>query len=250
LVVLSGCCLTDRVITESNSVEERSVETSAQPVPDETLLPGGEGAGPGPTGGGGPRAARYNLDGQKLGDSGFAEWLEDAGPGDGIVELRLGNNELTSAAIEALAESKLGAPEVLMLTGNPTGDAGAQAVAQSETFGGLRILYLDNTKTSAVGAKALFGGSSKLRWLEEVVLSGNAIGDEGVAAIAASPGSAHLTGLYLVGVGMTDEGARALANSDHLGNLAQLSVSGNSLTKAGIKALRESSKLPKCELDL
>jgi uncharacterized protein (TIGR02996 family) len=130
---------------------------------------------------------------------------------------------------------------------NPLGDQGAIEVAENTELAGLRRLKAEDTQMTVDGLAALSRASffSRLEdlnlarnWLGpgagamlarceslvELDLRGSGIGDEGITAIAASPGMARLEGIVLndnqIGVG----GATALIQSPHLGKLRDVRV--------------------------
>jgi uncharacterized protein (TIGR02996 family) len=81
------------------------------------------------------------------------------------------------------------------------------------------------------------------RLLARLELRYEAMDDEGVEALAACPGLAHVTSLDLRYNGLGDPAARALARSPYTGELAELHLHHNRLTASGVRALAESGLL-------
>ena len=182
----------------------------------------------------------YYLKGQGFNDEQFAEWVKGQSNTGSLVQLNLAANSLTARSIKALVASDLENIHTLLLTDNPLGDDGAKALASSAKFSATAILFLANTQITSQGAGYLFGQDSCIRFVEQLDLSKNDLGDTGVTIVANSHGVKKMTELYLDHVGMTDAGAMALAKSPNLGNVHYLSMSGNAVTEAGVLALKKS----------
>jgi Leucine-rich repeat (LRR) protein len=182
--------------------------------------------------------ARYHLRKQGWKDPDVDTWLASLPEPTGLTSLDIRDNELSSAALDAIDRSRLGAIEELMLSGNPLGDAGGRSVGGGAKFQNARILWMDRTKLGRDGVESLLGKASKLTYVDELNLSENPLGDDGVAAVASSEKCENLSALYLSKVGMTDRGAAALAASQHLTKLKDLDVSGNALSKDAIDLLK------------
>ena len=69
-------------------------------------------------------------------------------------------------------------------------------------------------------------------------LGNDAVGDDGVVAIAASPIFAHVVSLNLARTGMMSAGARALAASAYLDEVKSIDVSDNVIGNKARKELR------------
>lgn len=192
--------------------------------------------------GGRSQFLNFRLKGQDLNDEQFIEWINKQPSYNGLIQLKLDDNRLTAKSLEALGDSDIGVPYSISLANNPIGDDGAKTLGSASKFSGTAILSLPNTKITAQGLKNLFGRGSLLAagFLMYLDLSKNDLGDTGVEIIAQSPGSKHLTDLYLDSVGMTDLGAKALAASPNFGEIRTLSISGNKLTADGVSAVRKS----------
>lgn len=192
--------------------------------------------------------ARYNLRKQGLTDAAFDKWLASLPAPTALTSLDVRDNELSAAALDAIDRSRLGMVEELMLSGNPLGDAAGRSIASGTKFTNTRILWMDRTKLGSDGVKSLLGKTSKLAGPNEINLSGNPIGDDGVEALAASERCEALSALYLTGVGMGDRGAKALAASAHLAKLKRLDVSANELSADAIAKLKASPGLSGAEV--
>jgi uncharacterized protein (TIGR02996 family) len=123
----------------------------------------------------------------------------------------------------------------------PIGDAGAKllATALSHREAPIERLNLDSCGVGPEGISALAGS---MGGCVSLALTGNPLGDEGVAVLARTKGLASLVKLYLSETEMTDEGATALAKGAHV-SLTHLAVARNELTTAGLAALAKSKKL-------
>jgi uncharacterized protein (TIGR02996 family) len=146
----------------------------------------------------------------------------------------------------------------LEISFNPLGDECVTEVAENTALRGLCRLKAEDIQMTAEGFAALSRAPFFSR-LEHLNLAGNwlgpsagamlarceslvqldlrgcAIGDAGIAAIAASPGMARLKGIVLFGNGIGVEGMNALIGSPHLGELRDVRVMGGS----GVPSLSE-----------
>lgn len=186
---------------------------------------------------------RYQNEG--LNDEQLAAWAAEQQPSSVPVQLWLDGNQLTAAAVPALAASRLHPLMSLSMSDNPLGDEGMRALATTQYYETVGSLTLAGTGITAHGA-ALALGPDAVFGLGYLDLSRNPLGDEGVAAIAKGPSATYLSGLYLADVGATDEAAKALAASPQLGALEHLDLSGNAITQAGREALAASASLAGC----
>jgi len=228
--------------------DAKATPTSSVPVKTETTAPTGTAAvdprdTPPPRG----NVARYHLRKQGWKDPDVDAWLASLSEPTGLTSLDIRDNEISSAALDAINRSRLGMIEDLMASGNPLGDAGGRSVGSGAKFQNARILWMDRTQLGPDGVRSLLGTASKLTYVEELNLSDNPLGDDGVAAVAASVKCASLSALYLSKVGMTERGAKALATSQHLAALKHLDVGGNALGKDAIALLK--SRLPKVSVE-
>lgn len=192
--------------------------------------------------------ARYHLRKQGLTDAALDKWLSSLPEPSALTSLDIRDNELSAAALEAIDRSRLGMIEELMLSGNPLGDVGARSIANGAKFANTRILWLDRTKLGPEGVKSLLAKTSKLAGPSELNLSENPLGDDGIAALAASEKCEALSALYLSKTGMSDRAAEALAASSHLSKLKHLDVSGNALSRDATARLKASRALSSAEI--
>ncbi len=213
-----------------------------------------------------PRLHALLLDGGRLGDEGAIElarlprrwtWLD------------LRSNEVGVPGARALADSEaLASVEGLCLGHNPLGDEGVGALVASPRFARLRVLKLSggyggeerpgavlgramrdapmagtleqlDLSGAALGPEgALALAVAPLVRLRQLNLSGNAIGDAGVVALAGSAAWGALRWLELSGNGLGDDGALALARSPHLAELQWLNLGRVALSQTAREALR------------
>jgi uncharacterized protein (TIGR02996 family) len=78
--------------------------------------------------------------------------------------------------------------------------------------------------------------------LRTLVLRSNGIGDDGAAALARSPTLVNLSVLSLAYNDIHDEGVQALAASPHLAHMRQLNLEGNHIGHWGMPALRAAAQ--------
>jgi len=130
------------------------------------------------------------------------------------------------------------------------GDAGVRTLVASPHLSRLETLDLSENGHTADTARAV-AEAAQLTGLKELDLSGDrygsasgAVGDEGTAALAASPYLAGLRTLRLCNSGVGAAGAAALAGSPYLRGLERLDLSRNrTLGPAGGLALTRSTAL-------
>ncbi len=170
-------------------------------------------------------------------------FVRDAGKELMLVEpvrtLRL--NQLNADRARALAAAPwLARIRQLELTGE-IGDDGLAAILNGGHTRELRILNLHGC---GLGPRA---GTVLARWsgkLERLALNGNAIGDDGLRALADAACLSECVALYLTGTEISDEGVTALAASPNLTNLKTLSLNFNEgITDEALTALRDSATL-------
>jgi uncharacterized protein (TIGR02996 family) len=103
-----------------------------------------------------PRLTKLDLSRNALGTRGGAALAKAAKNFPALTSLRLWDNKLTPAAVEALAKSKLLANVTeLDLNGNNIGPAGATALAKSKHLGKLTSLIVDEKPVGKKGKQAL-----------------------------------------------------------------------------------------------
>lgn len=102
-------------------------------------------------------------------------------------------------------------------------------------------LNVAGTGIDALGAKTLAAALTGCRTL---VLTSNAIGDEGLAAIASSKPLASIEALYVADSELSDEGLEAFARLSCQSGLTRLGVARNEeVTEEGVRAIARSKKL-------
>ena len=121
----------------------------------------------------------------------------------------------------------------------------AHKVASLPHFSRLRVLRL-GADIGEEGAAAL-AASPHLQGLLFLDLNYNVLEDEGVRAIAESPFLTKLGALHLAGTGVGDEGAIALASSPNLAHLTFLDLAENDIGDEGAIALASSPHLGQLE---
>lgn len=90
-------------------------------------------------------------------------------------------------------------------------------------------------------------GAVRFERLESLDLDGSALGDDGVAALAASPSLAKLQSLKLSSCDLSEESVEHLAGSKHLGQLRELDLEFNQLSLDAAARLVTSPRLPRLE---
>jgi uncharacterized protein (TIGR02996 family) len=121
-----------------------------------------------------PRLARLNLCHNRLGDAGAAI-LARAPLVAGLRHLDLGDNDLTTAAVEALVAAPLDRLRELSLIGSTLDDHGAGLLAACPALRGLRRLVAYSTEVRAKGITALLD-SPHLAGLRELQVDGETLG--------------------------------------------------------------------------
>jgi uncharacterized protein (TIGR02996 family) len=146
-------------------------------------------------------------------------------------------------AVLALANANAFARVSSLTIRGSIGDDGARALAAAlaRREAPLERLNVDGCGIGSAGAKALAGALAGCRSL---ALTGNAIADEGVTALAKSKALAALLTLYVSDNQITDEGIEALAKGA-LASLTRLAVARNEVSADALQALAKSKKLKK-----
>lgn len=195
-----------------------------------------------------PPQSRFDLSDSQLTDEGFARWLaQQADPAQPVI-LTLDGNQLTAEGMRWLGKAQLHFLNALYVSRNPLADEGLTVIATTQFFESVETLVVQEAGITAAGAKVVIGPNS-VYGLSMLDLSRNALGDEGVVAIAESQWGSYLSSLYLNEVGATDVAARALASSPHLAGLGYLELKGNAITDEGKAALRASPHLAACTIE-
>jgi uncharacterized protein (TIGR02996 family) len=198
--------------------------------------------------------------------------------------LNLAGNGLTAVGLRSLAGSpNLTGLREMDLQYNQLGAEGLAELVASPAIAGLERLHLSGTGIGAAEVAAFMGGKGPGR-LRRLILTGNRfadrhefwrrsyppVGDEGAAALAASPWlgglrvlhlsqqgigpagtqalsrSRYLAGLHTLGLGqcpLGDEGARAIAGSPRMAGLRSLRLRDCGIGSTGAKVLAESPHL-------
>lgn len=126
---------------------------------------------------------RLDLDGNRLGPQG-GRALSGAAHLAGLRHLDLSGCEIGEAAAVHLV-ALLRAPEVLLLSGNALGDAGARALASRGEWTGLHTLDLSTDAIGPDGA-AVLAGAAHLASLETFKIRGNPLDERGWRAMVES----------------------------------------------------------------
>jgi uncharacterized protein (TIGR02996 family) len=169
-----------------------------------------------------------------IGDAGFiALWKAKAAAH--LRSLNVTANGLTAKALADLGGG-MSTLETLVLTANPIGDAGLEALRGWQHLDRLATLYLSKCRISAAGVDALLGGAPLAR-LGKLCLSHNRLDDVVGAAIASRaarlPALRHLE-LQETGVGT---GAVTAVMAATLPQLATLDVRKNAIAAEDVAAL-------------
>ena len=151
--------------------------------------------------------------------------------------LHASHNRITSLGALELAEAFPAELEVLSLSWNRIGDAGAAALASARGACRLAALDLAYCELGDDAARALAAASSLSR-LTTLDLGVNRIGDAGLAALAASPHLGRLEALNLGHNPVGDAGVLALLASPMLASLTVLHLPGTHVTDAQRGRLR------------
>jgi Leucine Rich repeat len=179
-------------------------------------------------------------------DAGAAQQLATHRAFEGLEELELGSNPLKAKGVAAIAGSntlaKLARLSFARAVGSPP--FGAKVLAaflDAFAFADLRALDLASCNVRVEGAKLL--ASAKLDKLVELGLSGNALGDTGIAALAKAKLLAALRVVDLENNAITAAGMRSLAAAPWLATVEELSIARNKCGTGGGEALGASKHL-------
>ena len=183
-----------------------------------------------------PRLRVLNLPGQRVTGAGVLTLARSKFFAN-LAALDLSENRVGPGGIAPLGTAtKL---ERVGLAGNPLGDEGARAFAESPLYGRqvsrTRTLDFAGTGLTARGAAAL-AEAAPSAGLSALDLSHNDLGDAGVTQLVAGPFD-RLARLTLAHCRLADDAAFALGRSAVMARLAWLDVSDNRLTQAGINYL-------------
>jgi Leucine Rich repeat len=121
-----------------------------------------------------------------------------------------------------------------LLARGPIGDEGFAALLKSRHLAGLEVLNLSGNELSSEGLAAL---DKQLPALRRLVLTNNALGDEGAEALAKWKHLGNLRALYLTACELSSEGLAALLGGGQLASLEKLTLSYNELGDEGAAVL-------------
>jgi uncharacterized protein (TIGR02996 family) len=199
--------------------------------------------------GGSPHVGR--LKGLHLPRNGLTDAAVDAiasGPFAQLKTLDLSDNEIGPAGAHTLAAAaNLIGLTTLRMQGNSLGPDGGAAILTSTRLLNLTCLELARTQCAP---RSLEGVPPLSHQWTVLNLAGNELGDVGIGHLCRWP----LTGLRALDLsrcGIGDEGAAALAASPHLTGLLRLAVNGNRITETGKRRLLTVShfqRMPALEL--
>ncbi|MFN0247891.1 MAG: hypothetical protein ACKV2T_13465 [Kofleriaceae bacterium] len=159
----------------------------------------------------------------EIGDEAFAALVKSKHLAN-LVALNVSSNGLSAEGMAAM-KSALPSLQRLVLTNNPIGDEGIEALVGWKHLGGLRTLYLSACELSDEGCTAL-ANSGKLGSLEKLTLANNeGISDAGITALANAKALPNLRYLELKNLGLQDASGQALADAK-FPHLTHLDVRG------------------------
>lgn len=185
-----------------------------------------------------------------------------------VCSIRLTNAD---SLTEIGASPWLGRITELDLSGNPLGSKSLHALVRSEHCRNLRMFRLDRCVTGVPAAEVL-ANAPALASLQGLSMNGNALGPDGVRAIARSrylaklcefnlaenqllgegvtalcETAARLTRLSIGNNGIGNDGAAALARCAPFADLRYLDLQNNAVGNLGVEALVQSPHLTKLE---
>ncbi|KAI4882289.1 hypothetical protein NFI96_019193, partial [Prochilodus magdalenae] len=156
------------------------------------------------------------------------------------------------AALASALSSKSSSLRELDLSGNELGDSGVKLLCAGleNPYSKLEILKLMDCNITDEGCAAL---ASALKYLKELSLSWNALGDSGVKILSAQLESFHckLDILSLLHCNITPEGCAILASAlrSKTSHLRDLNLCGNKVGDVGVKLLSAGLGNPHCKLE-
>lgn len=141
-----------------------------------------------------------------------------------------------AAHVEELVASGIVGRLVNLSLHGKLGAKGARLLAEAPALASIRKLNLAGCALGDDGVAALV--ASPHLACTQLTLRENAITDEGAQALADAPALAGCRALFLARNELGDDGVRALAGSPHLAGLEQLGLGGNEgIGEEGIEAL-------------
>ncbi|XP_038620252.1 ribonuclease inhibitor [Tachyglossus aculeatus] len=195
------------------------------------------------------------LRNNELGDAGVRHVLRALqGPHCGLRKLSLQNCCFTEAACAELpAVLRSPALSDLQLSDNPLGDAGLDLLCQGllDPKCGLRTLQLEYCELSPASCESLAAVLRTGPALEELTVSNNELGEDGVRALCRGllDPRCNLHTLKLEGCGVTGACCRELSGVvQHKESLRDLCLGENKLGDAGAAQLCQAVLSPSCQL--
>lgn len=149
-----------------------------------------------------------------------------------VTEIELGG--VDEEVLEELVKAPWLARLSSLVIRGPLGDDGFATLVKSKHLAGLAALNVSVNELTSEGMAAL---DKTLPALERLVLTANAIGDEGVATLAARKHLDKLRTLYLTACELTAEGVTALVGSGKVAGLEKLTLAQNELGDDGAIAI-------------
>jgi uncharacterized protein (TIGR02996 family) len=161
-----------------------------------------------------------------------------------LESLELGNNNLLSEGVRAIAGAPFGNLRHLGLSATTFDDATVRELASSKTLGALESLDLER---GHLGPRvALFLTALALPNLRTLRLERNRLGDSGAIALGSSPSVSRLTSLEMGHNLIGKKGAAAIASSPHLTGLRRLTLNEPRWKEDTIDVFRKSKTLAGC----
>jgi Ran GTPase-activating protein (RanGAP) involved in mRNA processing and transport len=245
LIILSGCASR----TEEEPVLTEPVATLvAKPAPleaDETAVPTPQDEQTEVTPmvePGSPPTVR--IENRQLTDQDLADLIEEGLFQEDVAEVIMPGNALTADGVQMILSSPVTHLQVLNLYNNQIGDEGAHLLSNSEKVAGVNRLLLGVNGITTTGIEALFGNASLIVGPTWIDVSGNDVGDDGLAIILARPNLEYLEGLSVRRGGLTDDAAQAIVDvARQLANLQYLDLGGNDLSAAAQELLQKNPYL-------
>lgn len=173
----------------------------------------------------GARPYWLNLGGNSIGEEGIRA-LSGSPMLENLRRFLVWGNQIGSTGLMHLVRTPyLKQIEELYLNENNLGLRGARALAGWPSLANLRTLSIWGNRLGRRGGALLC--AAPMPGLRMLLIANNAMGDEGVVALANNPTLRKLEQLDLASNRITDEGVRALLDSPYLQGLENLSLSGN-----------------------
>lgn len=156
---------------------------------------------------------------------------------------RLTITDPSAGEMATLAENGSFARVLRLTVRGSLGDEGARTLADALAERRAPLTSL-NVGGAGIGAEGVVALVAALKGCRSLALTSNALGDEGLAAIAKAKTLSGLETLFLTDNDLTDAGVEALAASTGLGALVRLSLARNEeVTREGLGAIAKSKKL-------